>query len=59
MKKLGLTTHTHTKLPLLDEEGKLVLEPEVILEIITEVICARNVNKYLIKWRNLSKYEAT
>ena len=32
-KKLGPTIHVQTKLPLLDEEGKLILQREGILDI--------------------------
>ena len=48
-----------TEFPMLDDEGKLVLEPECILEIKTRTICSRSVNEYLIKWRNLQDDEAT
>jgi hypothetical protein len=32
-KKLGPTIHIQTKFPLLDEEGRLILLPEGILEV--------------------------
>ena len=31
--KLGSTTHIQTEFPMLDDEGKLVLEPKFILEL--------------------------
>jgi hypothetical protein len=56
---LGPTTHVQTELPLLDEEGKLVMEPKCILEVRTKILHSRSVNEYLIKWRNLPEDEAT
>ena len=44
---------------MLDDEGKLVLEPECILEIKTQTLRSRSVNEYLIKWINLLDDEAT
>jgi hypothetical protein len=58
-KKLGPYTPVQIELPLLDEEGKLVLEFECILEVQTKILCSRSTNEYLIKWRNLPKDEAT
>ena len=51
--KLGSTTHIQIKLPMLDDEEKLVMEPGCILEIKTRTLCSRSVKEYLIKWRNL------
>ena len=48
-----------TKFPMLDDEGKLVLEPECILETKTRTLRSRSVKEYLIKWRNLPNDEAT
>jgi hypothetical protein len=58
-KKLGPITPIQKKLPLLDEEGRLVLEPKGILKVKTKVLHSRDVNEYLIKWRNLLEDEAT
>ena len=58
-KKLGSASHIQTKLPMLDDEGKLVLEPECILEIKTKKLCSRLVNEYPIKWKTLPDDEAT
>ena len=58
-KKLGSTTHIQIELPMLDDEGKLVLELECILEIKTRTIHSRSVNVYLIKRINLPDDEAT
>ena len=58
-KKSGSTIHIQTELPMLDDERKIVLEPECILEIKTRTICSRSVKDYLIKWRNLPDDEAT
>ena len=58
-KKLGSTTHIQIELPMLDDEGKLVLEPECILEIKIRTLFSISFNEYLIKWRNLPDDEAT
>ena len=58
-KKLGSINHIQTELPMLDDEGKLVLEPKCILEIKTIIVHSISVNEYLIKWRNLPNDEAT
>ena len=58
-KKLGPTVHMQTMLPLLDEEGRLILILEGILEVRTKFLCSRRINEYLIKWKTLPKDEAT
>ena len=57
--KLGSSTYIQIELPMLDDEGKLVLEPECILEIKTRTLRSRLVNEYLIKRRNLPDDEDT
>ena len=56
-KKLGATTRLQTELSMLDDEGKIVLEPECILEIKTRTLHSILVKEYLIKWRNLPNDE--
>jgi len=58
-KKLGPTIHIQTNLPLLDEEGRLILILEGILEVWTKFLRFRIINEYLIKWKNLPEDEAT
>ena len=48
-----------TELPELDEEGKLQLEPEAILERRTRQLRHRNITEYLIKWKQLPLEDAT
>ena len=43
----------------LDEEGKLILEPEAILEVHTKKLRPRDIIKYLIKWKKLPSEDAT
>ena len=57
--KLGPTTHIQIELSMLDDEGKLVLEPECILEITTRTLCSKFINEYLVKWKKLLDEEAT
>jgi hypothetical protein len=52
-------TPIERRLPFLDNEGRLVLEPHGKLKVKTKVFHSRDVNKYLIKWRNLSKDDVT
>ena len=58
-KKLGSTTYIQIEFPMLDNEGKLVLEPECILKIKTRTLRSRSVKEYLIKWINLLDDEVT
>jgi hypothetical protein len=53
--KIGFNNSIQTQLPLLDEEGRLILKPEGILEVRTKVLHSRSFNEYLIKWKNLPK----
>jgi hypothetical protein len=46
-------------LPLLDEEGMLVLVPEEILEVREKKIWRIRIKKYLIKWKDFPIEDAT
>jgi hypothetical protein len=39
-------------LPLLDEEGKLILIPEEILEVREKNLRRRSIKEYLVKWKD-------
>ena len=39
--------------PKLDEEGKIILDPEEITEIRTRQLQNQSISEYLIKWKNL------
>lgn len=43
----------------LDDEGKLVLEPEVILDKHERSLRNRTILEYLVKWKNLPEEDAT
>ena len=58
-KKLGPTTHIQKKFTLLDDEGRLVLEPKCILKVKTRTLHFKLVNEYLGKWKSLPEDEAT
>ena len=58
-KKLGPTVHIQTKLPLLDEEGRLILLPKGILEVRTKFLRSRIINEYMITWKKFLEDEAT
>jgi hypothetical protein len=40
-------------LPELDEEGKMILEPEAIIDTRIHQLRNRSISEYLIKWRKL------
>ena len=48
-----------TILPELDEEGKIILEPEAVMETRTRQLQNRSISKYLIKWKNLPIEDST
>ena len=48
-----------TILPELDEEGKIILEPEVVMETRTRQLRNRSISEYLIKWKNLPTEDST
>ena len=48
-----------TILPDLDEEEKVILEPENILEIKTNSLLNRVIIEYLMKWKNLPVEDST
>lgn len=58
-KALGHNIALSTELPPLDEEGKLILIPEAIIDSREHTLRKRVIREYLIKWRNLSIEDAT
>jgi len=52
-KALGKHIRPSSDLPPLDDEGKLILEPETILEFEGRRVRKRIIQEYLIKWKNL------
>ena len=58
-KNIGEKLPVQTMLPELDEEGKIILEPEEITEIRTRQLQNRSIPKYLIKWKNLPAEDST
>ena len=48
-----------TILPELDEEGKIILEPEAITDTRIRQLRNRSISKYLIKWRKLPTKDST
>ena len=48
-----------TMLPELDEEGKIILEPEAVTERRTRQLRNRSILEYLIKWKNLPTEDST
>ena len=49
----------HAKLPELDEEGKLILELEKVMDRCSISLQNITIMEYLIKWKNIPPEEAT
>ena len=47
------------ELPLMDEEGKLILVPDEILEVREWQLRSRVTREYLVRWRDLPIEDAT
>jgi len=58
-KVTGENLPVHKILPELDEEGKIILEPEAVMETRTRRLRNRSILEYLIKWKNLSTKYST
>ncbi|KAH9305846.1 hypothetical protein KI387_010250, partial [Taxus chinensis] len=56
---IGQKFEAQTELPELDEEGRIILEPEKILQTCTKRLRTRDIKEYLIKWKNLNIEDAT
>ena len=48
-----------TIFPELDEEGKIILELEAVMETITRQLRNRSISEYLVKWKNLPTEDST
>ena len=58
-KVIGENLPVQTILPELDEEGKIILEPEAVTETRTRQLRNRSISEYLIKWKNLPTEDST
>ena len=58
-KVIGDKLPVQTILPELDEEGKIILEPEAVTETRTRQLRNRSISEYLIKWKKLSAKDST
>ena len=58
-KVIGNKLPNQTIFPELDEEGKIILEPEAVTETRTRQLRNRSISEYLIKWKNLSTEDST
>jgi hypothetical protein len=52
-KVIGDKIPVQTILPELDEEGKIILEPEAITDTRVRQLRNRSISEYLIKWRKV------
>ena len=59
MKVLGKHQIAQSELPILDEEGRVILEPEGILSIKEKKLRSKSIEEYLIKWKNLPEEDAS
>ena len=52
-KNVGATSNGAKKiLPMLDDEGRVILEPEAIIATRERRLCSRTLKEYLIRWKN-------
>ena len=58
-KVIGNKILVQTILPKLDEEGKIILDPEVVTETRIRQLRNRSISEYLIKWKNLQVEDST
>ena len=58
-KVIGENIPVQTILPKLDEEGKIILEPEEVTETRTRQLQNQSISEYLIKWKNLPTEDST
>jgi hypothetical protein len=58
-KALGKQVTTSPDLPPLDEEGKLILVPEEVLEVRERKLCNNVIQEYLIRWWDIPVEDAT
>ena len=58
-KVVGQHKKVQTLLPMLDEEGRIILEPEAIIASREKKLRSRIIKEYLIKWKNLPAEDAT
>lgn len=56
---VGQQDTSSTTLPSLDEEGRLVLILEKVLEIRVKKLRSRKIREYLIKWKDLPNEDST
>ena len=58
-RQLGQHQSAQTTLPTLDEEGKLVLDSEAIINTRERRLCSRIIKEYLIKWKSCPEEDAS
>ena len=58
-KALGQHITVSPELPPMDEEGKLILVPDEILEVRERRLRSRVIREYLVRWRDLPIEDAT
>jgi hypothetical protein len=57
-KVVGQRKKVKTLLPLLDKEGRIILEPEAIIASREKKLRSRIIKEHLIKWKNLPEEDA-
>ena len=58
-KVIGDKLPIQTIFPKIDEEGKTILEPEVVMETRTQQLQNQPISEYLSKWKNLLTEDST
>jgi hypothetical protein len=55
---LGKQHKAQTILPMLDDEGRVILELEAIISTRERRLCSQIIKEYIIKWKNLPEEHA-
>ena len=58
-KVIGENLPFQTIFPEIDEEGKIILEPEAVIETRTRKLRNRSISEYLIKWKKFPTEDST
>ena len=56
---LGKHQTVQTILPMLDDEGRVIWEPEAIIAIRERKLCSRTLKEYIVKWKNFPDEDAS
>jgi hypothetical protein len=58
-KVIGTKCQTQTKLPDLDEDGSIWLQPQAVLDQRERWLCQRTIKEVLVQWKDTTLADAT